>query len=1032
MTSDRTGPALTLDPALHRRRGRPAAVRLVRRAHGPLRLHRHLRTRPPDRRRGRLPHGRAGADPRARRHRRPLPGRQLRLRLPLGGRRRPVGGATHPARPGLAVDRAEHVRPRRVHGLGRERRRRADDGRQPRHPRRRRRPSTCSSTPTTPAARYCRTCAASTASTEPYGIRLWCLGNEMDGPWQIGHKTRRRVRPARRRDRQGDAAWSTRASSWSPAAAPTSRMPTFGRVGGRRSSSTPTTHVDYISLHAYYEEIDGDLDSFLASAVDMDAFIDGVVATADHVGGQAAVSRKRLKLSFDEWNVWYQARLRRPAPTSTGPSRPRLIEDDYTVADAVVVGSLLITPAAARRPGRRRLPGPAGQRHRADPHRARRPGLAADHLPPVRPDRPARPRRGAARRARSPPGTTRAGTARSRRCDATATYDDETGDVAVFAVNRGTADAAAGRGRPARPGRPARRPRGRRAPRPLRRRPLRHQHPRCAGPGAATRGSRRAASRRRRLTVGLPAGRRGCHPPQPVDRHEGAPMTAVCRRPAAASSLAAASWRSPSPARPAPTGRARPTRRRTRNPVSRPFADTFADPSVIRGKDGWWYAYGTTDPLREGESDPHLHPDRPVDGPGELELRRRRLHRGDAALAGRTAATPPLGARHPLRRRPVPPVLRRHRDHGDRRARTTTPSAMATAPTRRPVRGPTPAPRSSGRAGAARRAGNFLWTFDPSHVTGPTAPQCLFYGSYYGGIFVTQLTDDGTRGDRRGRRRWPSTTSSRAPTSCSATAGGTCSPPPPTAAPDRPPATACRSAGPATCAGRTSTAQGVPLRPVARRRHAGAHAERQPLDRHGPQRDRHRRRRPGLDRLPRHRPDRPLPRRHRRHQRAADADRPARLGRRLADGARRPWARRAASPARSPAAHGRPTSTRQPPGGGRGRAAWTPHERPDRRWSSTGRGPSAVLTRSARPAGAGRGRPAPAGRPARTGSVAASARHGVTAGVDPASRRLVVAAARGGAVTAPRARPRCPAGFDHRRLALRRARGPRRHGDRPS
>ena len=57
-------------------------------------------------------------------------------------------------------------------------------------------------------------------------------------------------------------------------------------------------------------------------------------------------------------------------------------------------------PAPARRPGRRRLPGPAGQRDRPDPHRARRPGLAADHLPPVRADRPVRPGHRAAHRAR--------------------------------------------------------------------------------------------------------------------------------------------------------------------------------------------------------------------------------------------------------------------------------------------------------------------------------------------------------------------------------------------------------------------------------------------------------------------------------------------------------------------------------------------------------------------------------------------------------------------------------------------------------
>ena len=58
------------------------------------------------------------------------------------------------------------------------------------------------------------------------------------------------------------------------------------------------------------------------------------------------------------------------------------------------------------------------------------------------------------------------------------------------------------------------------------------------------------------------------------------------------------------------------------NPVSRGFADTFADPSLIRGKDGYWYSYGTSDPLREGEGDAAPHPDRALGRPGELDARR--------------------------------------------------------------------------------------------------------------------------------------------------------------------------------------------------------------------------------------------------------------------------------------------------------------------------------------------------------------------------------------------------------------------------
>src|SRR5215203_6194009 len=45
-----------------------------------------------------------------------------------------------------------------------------------------------------------------------------------------------------------------------------------------------------------------------------------------------------------------------------------------------------------------------------------------------------------------------------------------------------------------------------------------------------------------------------------------------------------------------------------RNPVSRSFSDTYADPDVVRGKDGWWYAYGTSDPLRSGEVARHYIP----------------------------------------------------------------------------------------------------------------------------------------------------------------------------------------------------------------------------------------------------------------------------------------------------------------------------------------------------------------------------------------------------------------------------------------
>ncbi|HEX6684588.1 MAG TPA: alpha-N-arabinofuranosidase [Candidatus Limnocylindrales bacterium] len=176
-------------------------------------------------------------------------------------------------------------------------------------------------------------------SDDPFGIELWCLGNEMDGSWQIGAK------PAEEYGRlAGQTARAMRMLDPRVrlvlCGSSGASMPTFG-TWERTVLQEAYDAVDYISCHAYYEEADGDVDSFLASAVDMERFIDSVVATADHV---RAVKRqsKRIEISFDEWNVWYMNRdLNRPdAPEWT--VAPRLLENVYSVTDAVVVGSLLI------------------------------------------------------------------------------------------------------------------------------------------------------------------------------------------------------------------------------------------------------------------------------------------------------------------------------------------------------------------------------------------------------------------------------------------------------------------------------------------------------------------------------------------------------------------------------------------------------------------------------------------------------------------------------------------------------------------
>ena len=174
---------------------------------------------------------------------------------------------------------------------------------------------------------------------EPHAVRLWCLGNELDGPWQMGQKTAteygRLAAETAKAMRMVDPDIELVAVGSS-----NSTMPQFGTWEAEVLRHT-YEYVDYISLHDYYEEREGDTASFLASSADMDRFITSVVATADHVGATLR-SRKKLKLSFDEWNVWYQSRFEGQQQLDWQFARP-LIEDDYTALDAVVVGSLLVT-----------------------------------------------------------------------------------------------------------------------------------------------------------------------------------------------------------------------------------------------------------------------------------------------------------------------------------------------------------------------------------------------------------------------------------------------------------------------------------------------------------------------------------------------------------------------------------------------------------------------------------------------------------------------------------------------------------------
>jgi len=179
------------------------------------------------------------------------------------------------------------------------------------------------------------------------------------------------------------------------------------------------------------------------------------------------------------------------------------------------------------------------------------------------------------------------------------------------------------------------------------------------------------------------------------------------------------------------------------NPVSSSFADTFADPSVIRGLDGYWYAYGTSDPLREGEDTAHRIP---VARSSDLSTW---TYVGDAFSATNLPSWAAADAS--IWAPDIRYVDGQYRMYYVVTQTTVTAGpndnaiGMATAP------GPTGPWTDSGapvvgpRPGASGDAGDFKWTFDPSVVTDTDGRQWLFYGSYYGGVYVQRLSADGRR-----------------------------------------------------------------------------------------------------------------------------------------------------------------------------------------------------------------------------------------------------------------------------------------------
>jgi len=176
---------------------------------------------------------------------------------------------------------------------------------------------------------------------QPHNVRYWCLGNEMDGPWQMGQLTgrdygRKAVDTARQiRVLDRNVRLIACGSSGT-------NMPTY-LVWDREVLEECYDQVDGLSLHAYYgntQTLTGNnIARYLAMNLDMDRQILESAAVCDYVQGLRR-SSKRLWLSFDEWNVWYRAR-NGTAVNGNRAFAPKLLEEVYNLEDALLVGGFV-------------------------------------------------------------------------------------------------------------------------------------------------------------------------------------------------------------------------------------------------------------------------------------------------------------------------------------------------------------------------------------------------------------------------------------------------------------------------------------------------------------------------------------------------------------------------------------------------------------------------------------------------------------------------------------------------------------------
>jgi alpha-N-arabinofuranosidase len=166
---------------------------------------------------------------------------------------------------------------------------------------------------------------------KPYGVKYWGLGNEIDGPWQLGHKNAedytKFALEAAKAMRRADSSIKLIASGSS------NFRPGWDWIGWNRAVlDNLKTEIDYISLHTYIGNRSNNFEEFLAASYDIDHRIE-VVQGLIKAAQSGMTNPRPIYIAYDEWNVWYRARG--GSEFATGATR---LEEIYNYEDALAMG----------------------------------------------------------------------------------------------------------------------------------------------------------------------------------------------------------------------------------------------------------------------------------------------------------------------------------------------------------------------------------------------------------------------------------------------------------------------------------------------------------------------------------------------------------------------------------------------------------------------------------------------------------------------------------------------------------------------